>query len=251
MRHGLHQSIPADHLLARLDARIKLLAVLTLLMMVLSCREGGFPLLVTALSLGTCFWMRIRLRLLVLRFAQPLIIAVLIILLKTFATGHHALFTWSVAGITIIGSSDGLHQGLIIAARIVGAMSLVSFLGFSTSFTALMSALAWLRVPKGLVEVALFAWRALFILFDDATVVYSAQKNRLGYSGYRRGLRSFGILIGAMIIKAFDNSQTMTAAMVQRGYDGSMPLLRQQPLKVKELIMTASFVAVMGAVWIL
>jgi cobalt/nickel transport system permease protein len=128
-------------------------------------------------------------------------------------------------------------------------VSLVALLGFSTSFTEMMAALAWFRAPRGLIEVALFAWRYLFLLFDDAQVVYHAQKNRLGYAGYRRGLRSFGTLAGALVIKAFDNSQTVTTAMVQRGYDGAMPLVRQKPFRVKEVLASLIVVAFMGVLW--
>jgi len=80
-------------------------------------------------------------------------------------------------------------------------------------------------------------------------VVYSAQKNRLGYAGYRRGLRSFGTLAGALVIKAFDNSQTITTAMVQRGYDGTMPLLKQKPFRVGEVLASVVVVVMMGIIW--
>ena len=112
-----------------------------------------------------------------------------------------------------------------------------------------MAALAWFRVPKGFIDVALFAWRYLFLLLDDAQVVYTAQKNRLGYAGYRRGLRSFGTLAGALVIKAFDNSQTITTAMVQRGYDGTMPLLKHKPLRFAEALGSVLFIVIMGIMW--
>ena len=169
------------------------------------------------------------LRILAVRFAEPLLIAVLVLFLKLFS-GTVPLFSCHLAGFDMVGYRDGLMEGLRIAARMAGAVSLVALLGFSTSFTDVMAALAWLRVPQGLIEVALFAWRYLFVLFDDAQVVYSAQKNRLGYAGYRRGLRSFGTLAGALVIKAFDNSQTITTAMVQRGYDGTHAALEAQAL---------------------
>jgi cobalt/nickel transport system permease protein len=104
-------------------------------------------------------------------------------------------------------------------------------------------------VPRGLIEVALFAWRYLFVLLDDAQVVYSAQKNRLGYAGCRRGLRSFGTLAGALVIKAFDNSQTVTTAMVQRGYDGTMPMLQHRPFRAGQLVAVLLVVTGLGIIW--
>jgi cobalt/nickel transport system permease protein len=249
MRHALQMTSPADHYLVRLDARVKLLVVMVLLPMVLSCRDAAFPLVVSVLSIVSCLSLKVRPRFLVLRFAQPLLFSALVVLLKLFTTGTAPLFFLSFWGFNLVGYYDGLREGVLIANRIVGAVSLAAILGFSTTFTDLVSALAWFRLPQALVEVALFAWRYLFLLYDDAMVVYSAQKNRLGYAGYRQGLRSFGTLAGAMVVKAFDNSQTITTAMTQRGYDGTMPPVRHQPFRRRELVGAFFVVAVLGVFW--
>src|SRR5512136_596917 len=167
-----HQSY--DHSLTRLDARVKLLSALALLVMVLSYRGLAFPLLMAGLFIGLCLNLGVRPRLLAIRFAQPLFIAGMILLLKLFASGQSPLFSWSLLGVTVTGYADGLREGLLIVGRIVGAVSVVALVGFSTPFTDLMAALSWLRVPRGVIDVALFAWRYLFVLFDDAMVVYSA-----------------------------------------------------------------------------
>jgi cobalt/nickel transport system permease protein len=184
------------------------------------------------------------------RFAEPFFIAVMVIILKLLCSGAIPLFSFNFLGIEVVGHRDGLLAGLFIASRISGAVSLTALLVFSTTFTELMSALAWLKVPSGFIEVALFAWRYLFALFDDAQVVYDAQKNRLGYAGLLRGMRSFGTLAGALVIKAFDNSQTITCAMVQRGYDGTMPLLRHEPFRIAEILCSIGFLIVMMVFWI-
>jgi cobalt/nickel transport system permease protein len=249
MRH-LDRHRPADdHPLTRLDARVKLIAVLTLLVMVISSRGPVFPLFMAGIAVTVSLSIGVRPRLLAGRFAQPLFIALMVFGLKLFFSGTEPLFSRHLFGLEIVGHRDGLHAGLLIASRIAGAVSLVALLGFATSFTDLMAALAWLRIPRSLIDVALFAWRYLFLLFDDALVVYHAQKNRLGYAGWRRGVRSFGTLAGALVIKAFDNSQTVTTAMVQRGYDGTMPLLRHRPFRPGEVMVSLAVVIIMGLVW--
>lgn len=239
----------ADHLLIRFDPRVKLISTLALLVMVISCKGFVFPLLLAALSLGLCLNIGVRIKALLARFAEPFFIAVMVIILKLFFSGAVPLFSFHVFGIDLVGHRDGLLVGLFIASRICGAVSLTALLVFSTTFTELMAALAWLKVPAGFIEVALFAWRYLFALFDDAQVVYAAQKNRLGYAGLLRGMRSFGTLAGALVIKAFDNSQTVTCAMVQRGYDGTMPLLRHKPFRIGEILCSIGFLIVMMVFW--
>ena len=247
--HVLTEYSKHEHLLTRVDARVKLVAALTVLVMVLSNRGFVFPLLVTLSCLFLCLRMRIPLRALVLRFSEPLFIAVVLVLLKCFFSGKDALFSASILGLKVVGHKDGLMEGLLIGSRIIGAVSLVALLGFSTPFAEFMAGLSWFRVPKGFIEILMFAYRYIFVLFEDAQVIYQAQKNRLGYSTVRRGLSSFGTLAGTLTIKAFDHSQSTTVAMVQRGYDGDMPMLLHRPFKSMEIFTSTLVLLIMGVLW--
>jgi cobalt/nickel transport system permease protein len=241
---------PADsHFMSRIDPRIKLLCAVGLLVMVISAGGFAFPLTAFVLCALLCLGMGIRPKRLTLRFAEPGFIIVMIVLLKLFFSGHSQLFSINIFGFNLTGHGDGLREGLMIASRITGAVAVVATLGFATPFTELMAALAWLRVPGAFIEISLFAWRYLFLLTDDARTIYDAQKNRLGYTGYRRGLRSFGTLAGALIIKAFDSSRCITTAMTQRGYDGNMPTLKHKPFRAAEVILSVAFLALMGIIW--
>lgn len=251
MHHFINAASAAEHRLSGVDPRLKLLASLVLLGLAISSRGGLFPILLAALCLGTSLAIKVRPRLLLARLAQPFFLAGVLLLLKLFTGGGAALGSFTLFGHPFVAHLDGLHAGLLIAGRIVAAVSVLLLLGFSTPFTELMAALAWLRVPRDLIEVALFAWRSLFVLFDDAQVVYYAQRNRLGYSGWRRSLASFGTLAGALVIKAFDSSQTLTTAMVQRGYDGTLPLCRHRPFRAAEVAATCGLVVVMGGLWLI
>ncbi len=235
--------------LSRVDARVLLLSALALLALLLTGRGFAFPLGVTALCLGACIRMGVTPAKLALRFAEPAFIAGMIVILKLFSAGHDPLFSVTMAGFGITGYREGLMDGLLIAARVMGAVSVVTTLGYAAPFTDLMAALAWLRVPKGFIEVTFFAWRYLFLLLEDARTIHGAQKNRLGYAGCRQGLRSFGTLTGALVIKAFDNSRNITTAMVQRGYDGNMPMLRHRSLRASEVAVSLAFIVCMGLLW--
>ncbi|MEK6697918.1 MAG: cobalt ECF transporter T component CbiQ [Nitrospirota bacterium] len=238
-----------DHVLSRIDARVKLLVALVLLSLVLSYKGFALPVLVTLLCLFLCIRMRIPLRVFVMRFSEPLFIAVVVVLLKLFFSGEDALFSTNIMGLKVVAHTDGLMEGLLIGGRIIGAVSVVAMLGFATPFTEFMAGLSWFRVPKGFIEILMFAYRYIFVLFEDAQVIYQSQKNRLGYSNVRRGLSSFGTLAGSLTIRAFDHSQSTTVAMVQRGYDGGMPMLRHKSFKSSEIFASALFLIVMGVIW--
>lgn len=247
--HSFFSEADGNHLPGRLDARVKLLSVLVLLAMVLTYRGFLFPLLVTVLSLSLCLSVRMPPKRLLMRFTEPVFIVAMLILIKCFFTGSQTLWTFHFLGLELSGHRDGLIEGAFIGSRIIAGVSLVTALSVSTRFTELLAALAWLRVPRGFIEVSVFAYRYIFLLFDDAMVIYSAQKNRLGYSSLRRGLSSFGVLAGSLTLKAFDNSQHASLAMVQRGYDGRMPLMGQRPIRVFEVALSIFFLCLMGIAW--
>ena len=238
-----------DHLLSQVDARVKLGVSLFVLAMVLSYKGLVFPLLILGISLCLCIRMNIPFKVFLLRFSEPVFIASVVILIKFLFSGQEAMFSVKMWGITITGHKDGLMDGLQIGSRILGAVSIVALLGFSTHFTEIMAGLSWLKIPKGIIEISLFAYRYIFVLLEDAMVIYNAQKNRLGYSNIKRGLSSFGTLTGSLTLKAFEHSQNITTAMIQRGYDGNIPMLKHKPFRFSEVAASVLLVFAMGFIW--
>lgn len=222
---------------------------LAILAMLLSYEGFVLPLLVTILCLLLCTGMRIPLRIYAFRFSEPVFIASVIILLKFFFSGNDVLFSLDIMGMKVLGHNDGLMEGLMIASRILGAVSIVVVIGFSMPFVEFAAALSWMRIPKGFVEILMLAYRYIFLLLEDAMVIYHAQKNRLGYSNIKRGLGSFGTLTGSLVLKAFDHSQHITVAMIQRGYDGNIPMLKHKPFNAVEVASSILLVIVVGVVW--
>lgn len=237
-----------DHILSRIDARLKLVVAILILIMVISYNGFIFPLFVFSLSLAFYLGMKMPLRIFILRLAEPLLIASILVIIKLFS-GHNELFSLNIAGFVISGYRDGLIEGLLIASRIAGAVSIIILFEFATPFTEIMAGLSWLRIPKTFVEILVFAHRYIFILIEDAMVIYNAQKNRLGYSSIKRGVSSFGILTGSLTLKAFEHSQNITTAMLQRGYDGNLPALKHKPFKSSETVVSILLLIAMGVIW--
>ena len=248
MRH-LRQQQNEHAAVAAVDPRTRLLAAGLLLALVISSSGSAFPWQVAGICLPVALIAGMQPRLLLLRMLHPLFIALVILVLKTFMGAGETAALLKLGSFSLTGRPEGLREGFLISSRIMGAVSVAVLLGQVMTFTETMAALAWLRVPRGLVDVSMFAWRALFMLYDDAGVVYTAQKNRLGYCGMRRGLTSFGAMAGMLVIRAFDSSQAMTVAMTQRGYDGSLPLLRASRLGKAQLAGLSIFAVLATAAW--
>lgn len=247
--HLFFEHFRGRHILSDADARLKLLVAAGLLIMVLSYKGFVFPFVVAGVGIMVCLKMRVPVKTFLLRFSEPAFIAIIIVLIKFFFSGKKTLFAAHILGFAVSGHSDGLVDGLLIATRIIASVSVIAVLGFATPFTDIMSGLSWFRVPRGLIEIAMFAYRYIFMLLEDASVIYNAQKNRLGYSNIRRGLSSFGVLAGSLTLKAFEHSQNTAVAMIQRGYDGNMPLLKHKPFKPVEVITSVFVIVIMGVLW--
>jgi len=240
-----------EHWLSRLDGRVKLVVTLSILIMVLSYKGLAFHFLVTGICLVLFIQMKIPWRVFLLRFSEPAVIVLVILFLKIFFSTGESIFSAEIMGIRITAYREGLAEGISIAGRIIAAISIMAVMVFSTPFAELLAALSWIRVPKAFIEILMYAYRYIFVLIEDAGVIYDAQKNRLGYADLNRRFSSFGTLVGALILKAFEHSQNITVAMVQRGYDGNMPLFDQKPFNPAEIVVSLLFVAGMGVVWVI
>lgn len=240
-----------EHILSKVDVRVKLVVLIALLIMVLSYKGMLFPMLITAGCFIFCLNIGIPSKVLFLRMAPPLFVAMVILLLKFFFTGDNPLFSVGVFGLKIIGHRDGLAEGLKIATRILGSVSLLVVCGFATPFTEIMAGLSWLRISKQFIEIMIFAYRYIFVFLEDGMIIYNAQKNRLGYSGIKKGMKSFGTLTGSLVMRGFDQSHKIVEVMAQRGYSGDIPLLKASPLRATEIIIASLFVIFAGAVWLI
>ena len=245
------EHLKTNHVLSRIDARIKLIVALAFLVMVISSKGLFFPSLITSFCLFLCLAMRVPFRVMLHRFSEPLFVAAVLLLLKLFFSGEAVLFSVDILGVKIMGYRDGLMAGLRIGSRVIGAVSILTVVGFSTPFTEFLASLSWLKVPRDLIEILLFAHRYIFLVLDEGTVIYNAQKNRLGYSNLRRSFSSFGILTGSLILKAFEHSQNTVVAMVQRGYDGHMPMLTFSPLRASQVLGSVTFILLTGLLWMI
>ena len=245
------EHLKTNHVISRIDARIKLIIALAFLTMVISSKGLFFPLLIASFGLLLCLTMGVPFRAILVRFSEPLFVAAVLLLLKFFFFGEEVLFSANILGLQVVGHQDGLMDGLKVGSRVMGAVSILAVVGFSTPFTDLLASLSWLRVPRDLIEILLFAHRYIFVLLDEGTVIYNAQKNRLGYSTPGRSFSSFGILTGSLILKAFEHSQNTVVAMVQRGYDGHMPLSACSPLKRSQILGSATFIVLAGLLWMI
>lgn len=216
--------------LTRLDPRTKLIVALGTLCAVIFSRTPGFPLAVFALCLATAIAVGVPKRLVALRLAAPLGIALMLLFLQSILTGTTPIWSSSALGMKISVTSEGFSGGMLLASRVLGGVSVMLLLSSVTPAHSIFRAMRALGAPQGWAEIAMLMYRYTFVLLDLTTEVVAAQKVRLGYAGLSRGLSSAGALAGTVILRAMDQAVSTNEAMRVRGYSGTIPFGPMPPL---------------------
>jgi len=223
-------------LLQRLDPRVKLLGLLTLLVAAGLVRHIPVLAGLYALTLLLAFVSRLPLGWFVKRVWLFIPIFTGIVVLP-------AMFSFVTPGETVVplghwfGHPVGLtRQGLtgagLIVCRVATSISFVVLLTLTTSWARLLAALRALRVPRLLVLVVGMAYRYIFVLLDAVSDMYTAQKARTvaispqGEAGRLFVASSAGALFG----KAHALSEEIHQAMLASGYRGEPLILGQRRL---------------------
>lgn len=209
-------------LMPPLDARIKIILFGFALVLIITNKGFYFPAIVLLFCIAYCFLLKIPRQKFLHRFSEPLFIAGVLFAIKALS-GSGPAYVLRLHGLNISFYKNGIFEGARLGLRVVAAVSALSTLTFSTAFDEILSGLGWLKFPRQLIELAFLAHRYIKVLFAEAQAMYNSQKNRLGYSGLGRSLKSFGIMAGSLTIKTFEQAQATSVAMVQRGYDGRLP----------------------------
>ncbi|MDD5348827.1 MAG: cobalt ECF transporter T component CbiQ [Chthoniobacteraceae bacterium] len=212
-----------DNTLARLDARTKLIVALAMLAAVIFSTTPVFPLGILLVCVTAAAALGVPARLLALRLAAPLGIAGMLLVLQSVMAGSTPLWSAALLGVKITVTREGLHNGLLIASRVLGGVSVMLLLSSVTPAHRIFGAMRALGAPQGWVEIAMLMYRYTFVLLELTGDVTSAQKVRLGYAGMRRGLASAGTLGGTVLLRSMDQAVRTHEAMRVRGYSGEIP----------------------------
>lgn len=223
-----------DNRLTRIDARSKMIAASALILSIILSSSPLFPCVAFVLCTAVMIGLRMPVKLIFLRFFGPLGIAAVIVVIQSFVMGKIPLFSFEIFGKSFIATKEGLLHGVLIASRVLGAVSVVILLGAVTPAYKVFHALRWFRVPEGWIEIALLVYRYIFCLLDQTCDVISAQRVRLGYSNLSRSLSSMGVLAGTVITRSLDQAMRTHDAMTLRGYKGSIPFGPLPQITVKD-----------------
>jgi cobalt/nickel transport system permease protein len=217
---------PRSSLIHRLDPRVKVITTLATVIAISLIPDGrwdayaGAALLIISASvlskLGPTFTLRRS------YLALPFVLAAVILL---FTVPGPTLYRLPLLGWEI--TRTGWSRFLSILLRSVLAVQVGTLMIATTRFPDLLWGLGALRFPGLLVSTVAFMYRYLFVLGDEAVRMLRARAARsASHAGSRPPLqwrgRVAGNMVGSLFLRALERSERVYAAMLARGYDGSM-----------------------------
>ena len=126
--------------------------------------------------------------------------------------------------ITIRG---GWITALSILIRFVLGMAALIALASTTRFAELLKGLEKLGVPRILVTQLRFLYRYLFLMIDQAMHLRQARAARdAGCGPVGQRWRSAAALVGVLFTRTLEQAERVHLAMIARGYDGTIRLLK-------------------------
>lgn len=138
-------------------------------------------------------------------------------------------------------TSEGFERAATIVLRTATATSLALLLTLTTPWTSLLKALRALYVPRLVVLILETTLRYIFLLVKVAVETLETRKLRLVGPLNRQEKRAFfAAILGTIISKSYNLSESVYEAMRARGYSGEPRIMNNFRLRALDFILTAA-----------
>ncbi len=160
--------------------------------------------------------------------------------------------------VTLNGGMPGLSwpaeaatQAAFVGLRSLACVAALLGLALTTPLADILHLLRRAGLGRELGDIAFLMLRLSWVTLDCLAAGVRSQANRLGFTGYRRTLRSLGMVLAALLPRTLGRARRLEVGLAARGYDGALHFLRvEHPVSALRLGMigtTLAAVAVLGA----
>ena len=228
----------------RLDARIKLLSSLALIVVISLCRT--FPTASAGLTVAIVLVLTVKL--------EPWLVFRRLMLVNGFV-----LFLWFTLPLTYPGetafnlgplgiSREGIALAALISIKTNAAVLVLISLIATSSVAALGQALVQLKMPIKLCLLLLFSYRYIFVIHQEYLRLVRAARLRCFKAGTNmHTYRTTGYLFGMTLVKSHHRAHRVRQAMVLRGFQGQFRSLCESQLGKNEVGFSLLILTVVAA----
>lgn len=221
-----------------LDARTKIVGATVLILGVVLTPPLRLAeaLLLAALLAALTATARLPLWRLVTRSAAVLPFAGTIALLAPLGTDGGS---WNIGGLMSAWAGGGLAVTWGILSKAWISAFCMLLVAASTRRADLLGALRRLKVPEVFVILLSFITRYVGVLGEQLRSLRTAMVSRAPALRGRALLRSLGSIAGNLFVRSYERGERIHAAMVSRGYTGTLPVTARGRLRPADILFMA------------
>lgn len=231
MYYELLEDIAQESRIRGVNSAVKLLLGLGCILICVS--SGGFltPLAIAlSISFVTVFIGGTDIRFYLKLLLIPLGFAVLSVLVIIFVRNSgDVIISYNLFGmLTLTVTKGSINEGILVFSRVFGGMCSLFFISLTTPATETFTLAKKCRIPGFIIELSMLVYRFIFILIEEAEMIYSAQVMRLAYGRRKGAIDAFGMMSGALFINSWESGERLVGAMDSRCYNGKFAILGEQ-----------------------
>ena len=140
------------------------------------------------------------------------------------------------------GISGGWISFLSIMMRFFLTVSTALALIACTGFNNICFALNRLGAPRIFAVQLLFLYRYIFVLAEEAARMVRA-RNLRSFNGKGKGIKSYGPLLGTLLLRTINRAERIHLAMICRGFDGRIRIMKNYKFGFREMIFVSVWVS--------
>ena len=225
-------------LLQSLDPRIKTLTFLLFLIQILLTKNIYILICLYALCLLLTLCSKINLGFFLKRtwiFIPLFSLLIAIPALFQVITPGEPLIAFTLAGLKLVITRQGLFGALIFVMRVLTSVSYAVLLTVTTKHFDLLKVLRVLRIPQVFVMTLGMCYRYIYLFVETIENVYLAIKSRVGTGvHYKRGQHIVAWNIAYLWNRSYQLNEAVYKAMLSRGYRGEPVVIDDYKITVKD-----------------
>jgi cobalt/nickel transport system permease protein len=221
------------------DPRVKLLTSLGFILLINLSRTLAVILLVIGYTLLLAIGSRVPLQRYLWRIS---LVAVLftgtVALPSLFNFVRPGEILWPVTK-SIYLTKQGFFGALFLMTRSFASLALVYLVTATTKWVDILKALHALKLPAVFVSTLEMTHRYLFLGLELAAQLFLARKSRsVAKSSGREGRRFVAAATGILLIRTVELTDTVSAAMIARGYNGQVKTFHRFKIGLADYLWT-------------
>jgi cobalt/nickel transport system permease protein len=237
----------ADSLIHRLDARTKTIAFIALILAVVLTpitevwKFGLYALGIASLYIisGVPPLFGLKRSLVVVPFVA--FAGVLLIFMPD--KPHPAAYNFGFTHTTI--AHGGIYMFFNALVKSWLSVLTAALLYSTTPFPKFIKGLELLRMPKVITMLFSFLYRFMWVLTDEIKRMIRARDARAFGGGRVWHLQVIGQMVGSLFIRSFERAERVYAAMLARGYGGTLNTLDTPSVTLRDGLFSALFFAIL------